>query len=404
MFKYFVLGAAAFLIWVTVKSWGFPTHIFWFSIGASASWLMTLASAARQRDPSVRKHRYWVLLLATLFWWVGESLGLRLGKYQYESFPLTLPFSGTPGTPDVLTHVTDVLRGSSLPALHAVEGCKQASWAIPFPVIALEAALLVTMFRIAHLLFKGTDRLKGTDRRPAFATGGLSAVLLINATAVLDPVVSSTEWCGLPNLNPIHVDPNLHGLLGFHLWHWFTDVSHPGFWFGVPLVNYAAWFLTALVFGFVTRLREDAHKGYDVREALVALSRFFLYLIPLKLAVDWVLIGLPQLLFGQVDTLGDVANLRVWQLCVMALLVIGGFALIRRGNGETQEFNWFFLWVPQVFVLVFCGAALMLEWNRRILAVEIVATAFLLLVMIWPGLVARLGRLVTPARRPAVNV
>jgi hypothetical protein len=398
MFKYFVLGAAAFLIVVTVKAWGFPPHIFWFSIGACAAWVMAFAWAARLPSRSERKHQYWVLVLATLFWWVGEALGLRLGKYQYESLPLTLPLSGTPGTSDVLTHVTDVLRRSSVSAMVAVEGCKQTSWKIPFPVIALEAALLFTMFCVSHRLFKGTDR------RPAVATGGLCAVLLINATAVLDPVVSSTEWCGMPYLDPLHLDSNLHGLMGFRLWHWFTNVSHPGFWFGVPLVNYAAWFLTALVFGFVTRVREDSHKGYDVREAVVALSRFFLYLIPLKLAVDWVLIGLPRLLFGQVDTLGDLANLRIWQLCVMALLVIGGFALIRRGKGpENPDFNWF-VWVPQIFVLVFCGAALMLEWNKRILAAEIVAVAFLVLVMTWPGLIARLVRRpAPPAPAPAAH-
>jgi hypothetical protein len=415
MFKYFVLGAAAFLLLllVTVKAWGSPTHVFWFSIGACAAWGMALGWAALRPTGAERKHHLWVLGLATLFWWAGEAFGLRLGKYEYvQPFPLTLPkfpWSGTPhGTHDFLKASLNFV----LPSWMIVNDSPQKSWAIPFPVIALEAALLFTMFRISHLLFKGTDRPEGTDRpkgtdwRAVLATGGLSAVLLINATAVLDPVVSSTEWCGAFNL-----DPNLHGLIGFPLWHWFTNESHPGFWFGVPLVNYAAWFLTALVFGSVTRWREDAAKDYDVRAGVVAMLWFFLILIISKLVVDGVLIALPQWRFGKVQTLNGLDNLRVWHLGVVVLLVIGGFALVLRGHGNENplrgkgnENKWVF-WVPQLFVLVFCWSALILEWDQRIVAVGIVSTVFLYVVMFRPGLIARVVRRpVPPAPAPPAPV
>ncbi len=99
-------------------------------------------------------------------------------------------------------------------------------------------------------------------------------------------------------VRPGALDPRSSGLDVINLWTWFTDEVHPGYWFGVPLVNYAGWFLTVFTFTFLLRLEDDGTGGIlspaNHRFGLLgyggALLLLFVLLLPLKVVVDLLLV------------------------------------------------------------------------------------------------------------------
>ena len=77
----------------------YRTSVAVFTIGALAAWGAAFWWAYKQSK--YRWYHVWMLGLVTMFWWLGESIAIRLGKYDYPAFPLRLPlpFGGTPSTP-----------------------------------------------------------------------------------------------------------------------------------------------------------------------------------------------------------------------------------------------------------------------------------------------------------------
>jgi hypothetical protein len=382
----FVFTAAAFIVWVIVRAWGFPTPVFVFTVAACVAWAMTLGWTLKQGK---RGRRYVVLLgLATVFWWLGESLAIRLGKYEYPQFPLRvpLPWGGTPNDPGPLTEKLRLLvpLGEG-----GTSGCVAGSWDIPFPVVAIEAALLFALLRIAVLRLKSD---KGDGVPAALATAGLSALLMVNVTAVLDPVVSKTKWCEAATIS----NPNYHGL-SFGLWQWFTNETHPGYWFGVPLINYAAWFLAIGSFNFLLRWEIDGPQGivwrytkwYAYPALLVLLVIVFIILIPLKVLIEKVLVHGQDYLFDP----HPIFYQGVWQFGVIALLLALGFLLlIRFGRPRPNpEFDWISS-VPQLLVFAFCLVALLVQPHAGIFAVWVVTTAIASAVIFWPSIARFIDR------------
>ena len=216
-----------------------------FSAVTSTMWVATLAWSMSRKRGDERWYNVFILIVATFAWWLGECAAIRLGKYQYSAnFPtwLALPFRGSPSEPDWLSRGLHWL--TSLLGLPHVEGCHppQASWNIPFPIVALEACLVFAFLRLSFF------RLRNKGRSAAFAAASFSAVLMVTLAAILDPVVSTGQWCGP------YADPGYHGLTGFELWHWFTDKTYTGYWFGVPSVNYVAWFVGMGTFSYLCLL------------------------------------------------------------------------------------------------------------------------------------------------------
>jgi hypothetical protein len=196
-----------------------------FTLGAFAVWAYALSWALKQ--PKNRWYHIWLLVLVTLFWFIGESLAIRLGKYAYPKFPaivrvslpLPLSFAGTPQNPQWLEKkLVSLIPPAEGPPSKFDPSCLADSYAIPLPVVAIEAALLFGFFRLAASLL----RVDKSRWRTSIATGGLCALLLVNTFAALDPVVSKTRWC--EPLVQDHTTPYLN----FGLWTWFTTQTHQG--------------------------------------------------------------------------------------------------------------------------------------------------------------------------------
>jgi hypothetical protein len=371
---------------------GYTAPVAVFTVGACAGWALALWWAFKQ--PKYRWYYVWLLGLVTLFWWLGESIAIRLGKYQYRDFPLRVPLPGG-GTPDdpgpLVAFLRRFLLGESLPSA-SNPICVAKSWDIPLPVVAFEAALLFGLFRLSVRLLRHDE---GGLLRAALATAGLSALLLVNVTAVLDPVVSTTTWCETTPPN------QAYQYLHVGLWEWFTTKSHEGYWFGVPLVNYAGWFLAAAAFSFVARLDDQRDSGlirqykllvlYVLATALIT-SAFFVILIPVKVAVDRIMVHGQDYLFGSHHVFTD----KTWQFgTIVALFGLGGLAVARGRRHHHPQFDWIPL-VPKVLAFIFCLALLVIEPHIGILAVWFVTAVIAAIVLLSPFV----GRLTRPAPRP----
>jgi hypothetical protein len=349
-----------------------------FSAVGVAVWLLMLWWAFQRRKDPNQWHHFWILLVGTLFWWLGESLAIRLGKYAYAAFPfaIALPFSGTPENPDGLARV---LHAFFPPAItNPPAGCRAGNWAIPFPVIALEAALVFAMLRLAHL------RLIHQGFKSAVATAGLNGVLLVSLTAVLDPVVSTSNWCG--NSEDLYLGT---AGLNFGLWTWFTNGVHQGFWFGVPLVNYVAWFVAAFVFSLLVRLDNDGPGGIVKKHrsvlgyllsAVLFIVVLFLVTIPLKHGIDTILVHGQKRLFGR-----ELVGQDVWQFTVIGgmLVVLGLIPLLFARTRRYPKSDPLVL-IPQFGTLFLCLFALFWQFNGLILLVWFVSLSVALVAMLWP--------------------
>jgi hypothetical protein len=339
-----------------------------------------------------------MLGLVTMFWWLGESIAIRLGKYEYDSFPLRLPlpFGGSPTNPSWLdTTLLALLPDPERVPANLDATCVATSWDIPLPVVALEAALLFGFFRLAVGLVRSE---KGGRVRAALATGGLSALLMVNVFAVLDPVVSTTRWCepGITNPNGEY--------LHYGLWTWFTTNTHQGYWYGVPLVNYAAWFLAAAAFAFVARLDDERPSGLIRRHATIfnyALATigvtvlYFVVLIGAKIVIDRIMVGGQEYLF----TPHAIFSPRLWQFGVVtALLGIGLWAARRAARQPSPRVHWISA-APKLAAFAFCFAALLLEPHPELWTVWVVTAVVAGIALLWPRILATRQRLLLLGHR-----
>ncbi|PYR47650.1 MAG: hypothetical protein DMF89_18040 [Acidobacteria bacterium] len=365
---------------------GYDAAVVVFTLGAFAVWAYALSWALKQ--PKYRWYHTWVLVLVTLFWFIGESLAIRLGKYEYLKFPanlrVNLPFGGTPQNPrwveEKLVSLIPPREGS--PKFDP--SCKADSYAIPLPVVAIEAALLFGFFRLAASFLK----VNKSRWRTSTATGGLCALLLVNSFAALDPVVSTTRWCELGVPNPTVT------YLPFGLWNWFTTQTHQGYWFGVPTVNYAAWFVAAAVFGFLARWdgqRDDLlirkYKiwiGYAAA-TIVILAIYVPAALGVTIVVDLVLVHGQEYLFGQRPVFAP----KMWQLGVVALLL--GLALIACWSGRRQSRIKIGVVAvaPKALALSYCLWLLLRFFHGGIFVVWSVSVAVAVIVLGWPFIARR---------------
>lgn len=368
---------------------GFRISILLLTIGAFTAWGFALRWALKQ--PKNQWYHVWVLSLLTLFWYLGESIAIRLGKYKYDHFPLAFNFpgGGQPGHPGFLEEKLYSLlpANTTLPWQLDPLKCTADNWNIPLPVVALEAALLFGLFRLATCLLHSG---KEFNIRAPLATAGLSAVLLVNVTAVLDPVVSTPVWC-----QPGQADPNRY-YLPFALWTWYTTEPHPGYWFGVPLVNYVAWFMSAAFFTFVARLDDERPGGVIKKYKVVLLyllatvvitALTFTALIFFKIQFDRVFIHGRELW-----SLESIVSQRAWQFgWVVLLLLIGGWLWYRGQRRADPQLEWISI-VSKGVVFLFCLGLLLREPRLLIFAVWLLAAVIAAVVLSWPYIESALSR------------
>jgi hypothetical protein len=213
--------------------------------------------------------------------------------------------------------------------------------------------------------------------RTALATAGLSGLLLVNVTATLDPVVSTTTWCAA------HGDPGYH-FLHVNLWEWYTTEAHPGYWYGVPLVNYAAWFLAAATFAFFARLDDYRPSGLIkhykliaayVGASVLAIAFTFVALIFVKAGVDRVFE------FGYSHRAH--VNQKLWQFGVVGVVLgLGGLAIWLGRRHRVAHFE-AVCFVPKFLVFLFCFALLLGEPYFGIFMILAVNVAIAVTVMLW---------------------
>ena len=356
----------------------YPTEVV-FTLGAFAVWGYALWWALTR--PKYRWYHTWVLGLATLFWWIGESLAIRLGKYEYPdlgTIRLNIPFGGTPDNHGWIEKgLISMIPADEGPPSMFDPRCVADTYAIPLSVVALEAALLFGFFRFAASFFRADQgRL-----RTSLATGALCALLIVNLFAVLDPVVSTTSWCHPKLDNPTAT------YLPFGLWHWYTTKWHQGHWYGVPLINYAGWFLAAAIFGTLARY-DDARQDllirkyknvllYAVATILILALYLFLGFLFLKYVSAFLIHG--QYLFG-----GAIVADKTWQLLVIGVLV--GLALVALWRGRRRprtEIEWIWLG-PNALGFVFCLWLLWLVPHWGIFKVWVVTAIIAFIVLLWP--------------------
>jgi hypothetical protein len=358
-----------------------------FTLGAFAVWGYALWWALTQRK--YPWYHVWLLVLVTLFWFIGESLAIRLGKYEYPRFPPILRVNfpiigGTPQHPGwVEEKLVALIPAGEGPPWKFDRSCKADSYDIPLPVVAIEAALVFGFFRLAASFLR-VDKSRWWT---SIATGGLCALLMVNSFAALDPVVSITKWC-----QPEFPDPT-HMYLPIGLWRWFTTQTHQGYWFGVPLVNYAAWFVAAAVFGFLARW-DDQRNDLLIRKykiwicyaaaTIVILAIYVAAALGVTIVVDRVLIHGQEYFFGH-----PVFAPKMWQLGLVALLL--GLALIacwsgRRHSRITIEVV---AAAPKVLALLYCLWLLLRFFHAGIFVVWSVSVAVAVIVLRWPFIARR---------------
>src|SRR5262249_48727795 len=110
--------------------------------------------------------------------------------------------------------------------LPPVTPCTPPNLCIPFAVVAMEGMLFFAILRTTELL-----------RAPAGVKPFLAGLVALNLDPILDPVAASSVWCTN--------GPNTQAL-GF--WTWFTSSTDVGYWYGIPFLNYTAWFCSVFAF------------------------------------------------------------------------------------------------------------------------------------------------------------
>ncbi|PYR47654.1 MAG: hypothetical protein DMF89_18070 [Acidobacteria bacterium] len=356
---------------------GYPAHVIAFTVVGCGAWAAMLVWALKQQKD--RWYYIFLIAVATLFWWLGEALAIRRGKYEYAGFPwiATLP-GGSASHPDILYKLMYAISGRDSETALGIAACRN-KWTIPIPVVALEAAIVFSMLRLSILRFKGRGW------RPAMATSGFSALLMINLTMVLDPVVSTTNACA-PLQHP-------HTLLNFGLWNWITYDQFPGYWLGIPLINYSAWFMASFVFGLVARW-DDMGPGGVIRK-----EKFWVGYVPRALAVVAFLMAIllyPYFKFAAVLSRGGA----VWQFGLIGLLLLGGAFLVIFFGREyhNPEFKLIF-WVPQLLVLGFCFLLLLYQPTATLVLLWGLSASIVTVLMGWP----RIEKAVERSKQPKLG-
>lgn len=274
----------------------------------------------------LRRHRPFyamVLVLASVFAFMSEYSAIRLGKYYYGDFPLAICF-GTPAP----------LPPWLLGWLHQprIEGCLAPNWCIPLGVLALEGLVLFSILRTTDVL--------GVNRWSKPFVDGL---LAINLDAIFDPVASSTRWCSAGDVGDLG---------GLGLWTWYTGPEDAGYWFGIPLANYTAWFGSVLAFTISVRtvahfLARERHNLF--KELLAALA---------SLVGLFVLSAVIVLIF---DRLLNVRFDAAWQFGVSGGVVLLSVLVIlptMRSWQRNQPIDWLPV-IVQGSLYAFCLAAIL---------------------------------------------
>jgi len=180
-----------------------PWHV-GFEIGIYSITLLVVAVTYRNEG------FYWALvpLVFGAYFLISESAAIAAGSYVYAKLYLGI---------DLSRFFVPSMRRLAPP------GCVQGSLAVPLAVVLMEGLIVFSVVRTTDFLAP-----------PQWVRPFMDGLMAVTIDVVLDPIAANSLWCGSG------VGESVHGGLG--LWTWFTHEANPPQWFGVPLVNFSAWF------------------------------------------------------------------------------------------------------------------------------------------------------------------
>lgn len=330
-----------------------------FTIGAVTVWGLAVYWARHLHD----KQGYTrAIILATLYCFFSEVLAIRLGKYHYSQFALTLPaawFSWWVDPPLrwLAAHsfgfvsVMQCVTGGGAP------GGPAPPKDVPLEIAMFEAAVLFSIYRISHQLFPSVINAGASLSWVRWAwiavpMALLNGVLAVNLDAILDPAVSGSQACRLGD--PSSPYPGL-------LWMWHTNADFQGYWFGVPLANYTAWFAALFAFSISVRVGRTVVVG-PLKIAMQTHALAFLQALGFLLGLLFtVKFALDQVVYhGLAFATGSMPKGAVWQFAVFGAvltvsIIIGLMALVRPSTRDPLEWQ---VIAPQAFSFGYCLVAL----------------------------------------------
>jgi hypothetical protein len=280
-----------------------------FTIIATGLWLFAFRWAWRHQQ----FYRL-ALILATIYCFLSEYLAIQLGKYHYATFAFSIPMHESEFTP-VSSSLQFLQRLNVIPFQVECVG-HHFDRSIPLEVALLEASLIFAVFRLTNLLAPLPPPADGAPPVPLaerLPNPLLNAFLAVSLDSILDPVVSGTIPCDTHTLERFD---------GLALWTWHTTADYRGYWFGVPLANYTAWF--AAVFAFTYGVRVGRHRlqavgtlfqrGKSMIFATVrAVALLVILLFSIKFPLDILIYGIP-------GTVGSPTP-KAWQFGVFGVLL-----------------------------------------------------------------------------------
>lgn len=308
---------------------------------------------------------YWatIPIIFTTYFLISESIVLGTHHYQYGvNVPLPIDLWS--------------LFGKSPPGGGGV--CDQMSYGVPLSVVLMEALLLFGIMGT-------TDKLKPPMKVRPLMDGFMAATLDL----ALDPIAAESYLC----------KENAAGLLegsgtvlheGLGIWMWFTSSGYPGQWMGIPLVNFAAWFLGAAAMSAAVRwvaIRANIQPMTSVAKSLKA-SAFALFLcLIVGLIIEFVLMYLVAPFYdAQIGNTGRWASFAVLFGATAALLW-----WLRHNYKHGAEFH-FERVLTAVFMFLYMALALFFAgpWQNPLeLILVYVASAFIFFTYSFSPYIAR---------------
>ena len=326
-----------------------PAALWICTAAVIAVWIGTFRTAWKHAH-----HHTIALVIATVYCLVSEFFAIRLGKYHYAAFPLSIPEFDLPGLERALSWLSG--KGWIPEILHV-----NASKHLPLEIALLEGALLYSVFRLTNLLspLHTTTKLSFSTIIPwlheRWANPVFNAFVALSLDSMLDPVVSGT----------MSLDGSGETVPGLALWTWHTNSHYAGHWFGVPLANYNAWFAALFAFTIATRVgpQHVSVGGSKLQRGKATIWAGARSLFVLTLLLFAVKFSLDYVTYEVFLPPPDYVAPRWWQFAVSLTLVGAGVAaavrIIRRAVREaTFEVGTV---APLVFVFAYSAGALFLS-------------------------------------------
>jgi hypothetical protein len=295
-----------------------PWHL-GFTIGIYSITLLVVALTYKSEG------FYWAMvpLVFAVYFLISESAAIARGNYVYANLLVNVDLAGLFATS---------LRSTAPP------GCVQHSLAVPLAVVLMEGLIVFGLVRTTDFLAP-----------PAWMRPFMDGLMAVTIDLSLDPIAASSIWCGSGPGEPVHG--------GIGLWTWFTHASNPPQWFGIPLVNFSAWFFGPVAISASVRLVASKMnvETLDIWQQAISAVGAMVIVIALGLAAELASFRVMDELLGGVA----VTRAQRWAILI-GILGVTGLAIVAasRNFEHGHRFCWEVVVLP-AFLFAYMGLALL---------------------------------------------